>query len=258
MKNFTNPKCERCGDTPSCGDGAWRVNADKSGSFWEHRCRDTHPQVGYLRINEKMVTEDNEIERVARAIAEVQGKRHGFGESGTRKFVDETWQNYRLDAIAAIAAIAARERVKELTAQSIQHDKAYWFLQSFESKEKEDNDLLSDMAQRAMNTIKQLRKRVKKTEKALDKIHCWLVCHPITSPEDMSQSFEEMEEVARVVLDKAKPVDEWSDDNHMIRLEGSGGKSFRCECECNVFKKHKYNEFKYKCNSCNATFTGNA
>lgn len=39
-----NPKCERCGDTPSAGDGAWRI---RDGMKWDHRCRDIHPQCGY-------------------------------------------------------------------------------------------------------------------------------------------------------------------------------------------------------------------
>lgn len=38
-----NPTCVRCGDNPSCGDGAWRWE----GKNWEHRCRDLHPQVRY-------------------------------------------------------------------------------------------------------------------------------------------------------------------------------------------------------------------
>lgn len=49
----TNPKCEQCGDTPSAGDGAWRVNSDKQEQYWEHRCRDTHPQAGYWRVPAK-------------------------------------------------------------------------------------------------------------------------------------------------------------------------------------------------------------
>lgn len=39
----SNPKCAACGDTPSCGDGSWRW----SGTDWEHRCKDAHPQTGH-------------------------------------------------------------------------------------------------------------------------------------------------------------------------------------------------------------------
>ena len=40
-------------------------------------------------------------------------------------------------------------------------------------------------------------------------------------------------------------------DQVMCRING---KYFRCECGCNVFTK--LGEFKYKCNSCNATYSG--
>ena len=35
---------------------------------------------------------------------------------------------------------------------------------------------------------------------ALDKIHSWLVCASISPPEDMAQSFVEMEKIAREAL----------------------------------------------------------
>ena len=40
-----NPKCVHCGDTPSCGDGAWTW----AGSHWLHRCRNVDQQCGYDR-----------------------------------------------------------------------------------------------------------------------------------------------------------------------------------------------------------------
>lgn len=46
VSKLPNPKCGRCGDTPSCGDGAWRWAGDR----WQHRCRGDHPQVGYMDI----------------------------------------------------------------------------------------------------------------------------------------------------------------------------------------------------------------
>ena len=33
------------------------------------------------------------------------------------------------------------------------------------------------------------------------------------------------------------------------------GKSFRCECGCNVFGHVDYDKNRYSCNSCKATFT---
>ena len=38
---------------------------------------------------------------------------------------------------------------------------------------------------------------------ALDTIHSWLVCYPITSVEDMAQSFPAMERLARKALSTA-------------------------------------------------------
>lgn len=45
----------------------------------------------------------------------------------------------------------------------------------------------------------------------------------------------------------------WSEINCMIKM---GMSYFKCSCRCNVFKKHKIIPLKYKCNSCNATYTG--
>lgn len=42
-------------------------------------------------------------------------------------------------------------------------------------------------------------------------------------------------------------------ENKMIFLQGSKV-SFRCDCQCNVFKEIK--PLKYKCNSCGTTYTG--
>lgn len=36
-----------------------------------------------------------------------------------------------------------------------------------------------------------------------------------------------------------------------------GGKSFRCECGCNVFRHYKDDPNLYKCNSCEAIYRGN-
>ena len=45
-------------------------------------------------------------------------------------------------------------------------------------------------------------------------------------------------------------------DNIMVKINGE---SFRCDCGCNVFHKpDKDNENKYVCNSCYATYTGEA
>lgn len=41
-----NPRCLRCGDTPSCGDGSWGW----MDGVHRHRCRDSHPQCGYDRV----------------------------------------------------------------------------------------------------------------------------------------------------------------------------------------------------------------
>ena len=39
-----------------------------------------------------------------------------------------------------------------------------------------------------------------KLRDALDKIHSWLVCASISTPEDMAQSFVEMEKIVREAL----------------------------------------------------------
>lgn len=39
----------------------------------------------------------------------------------------------------------------------------------------------------------------------------------------------------------------------IIKIEG---KTFRCECQCNVFRKSINDESKYRCNSCRAIYTG--
>lgn len=39
---------------------------------------------------------------------------------------------------------------------------------------------------------------------ALERIHNWLVCHPIASEEDMAQSFSTMETIARSALSAVK------------------------------------------------------
>lgn len=41
--------------------------------------------------------------------------------------------------------------------------------------------------------------------------------------------------------------------DRMIYLNGSKV-SFRCDCGCNVFREYEY--CKYRCNSCEATYTG--
>jgi len=48
---------------------------------------------------------------------------------------------------------------------------------------------------------------------------------------------------------------EWmiSNEDVMIKIEG---KSFRCECGCNVFKHNPRNINKFICNSCGTTYTG--
>lgn len=40
--------------------------------------------------------------------------------------------------------------------------------------------------------------------KTLETLHNWLVCAPIATPEDMAQSFEEMEKLIALALDIAK------------------------------------------------------
>lgn len=47
----------------------------------------------------------------------------------------------------------------------------------------------------------------RKLRKALLKIHGWLVCAAITSPEDMAQSFADMEETARLAIAAAEGSD---------------------------------------------------
>jgi len=52
-----------------------------------------------------------------------------------------------------------------------------------------------------------LEKRVAELEKALNKIHSWLVCAGITTAEDMAQSFEDMEMTAYKALNSEESKD---------------------------------------------------
>lgn len=47
----------------------------------------------------------------------------------------------------------------------------------------------------------------------------------------------------------------WEIKDTMIYLDGNQ-RSFKCDCGCNVFRKAE-NLNKYKCNSCEAIYTGN-
>ena len=44
---------------------------------------------------------------------------------------------------------------------------------------------------------------------------------------------------------------EWGDKDFMPKIDG---KSFRCECGCNIFRKSNIVVGKYKCNACGATY----
>ena len=48
--------------------------------------------------------------------------------------------------------------------------------------------------------VEALLDELDKLRDVLDKIHSWLVCASISTPEDMAQSFVEMEKIAREVL----------------------------------------------------------
>lgn len=45
-----------------------------------------------------------------------------------------------------------------------------------------------------------------------------------------------------------------TEDNDIMPM--IDGKSFRCSCGCNVFRRLKYNKNKYKCNSCEVIYIG--
>lgn len=48
----------------------------------------------------------------------------------------------------------------------------------------------------------------------------------------------------------------WTKENFFIKVGGASF-GFRCtSCGSNVFKKRKDNPLKYKCNGCDATYTG--
>jgi hypothetical protein len=58
--------------------------------------------------------------------------------------------------------------------------------------------------------------------------------------------------------------EEWSDTDSMLYdpeqnppgTKTQDRRSYRCECGCNVFRKSKHNNMRFKCNSCGATHTG--
>jgi len=59
-----------------------------------------------------------------------------------------------------------------------------------------------------------------------------------------------MDEVSLTKMDEISLSREETGDC-IIKIDG---KTFRCECGCNVFRR--IGELRYECNSCRATFTG--